>query len=115
MKKVSLLWLPLLLLSACASNGAGGIQQSVVKPLLDQECRTQINNRNEWKIASVFLGSQKKQEIENKVCGCVSEEAANNMTTENTVGLLNPSTRAKTVTNMASQSIGACIKKFVTN
>ncbi|MBR6026147.1 MAG: hypothetical protein IK065_00915 [Neisseriaceae bacterium] len=114
MKKLVLL-LPLLL-AACANNdGQGSISQAVVKPLLENECKVQLNNRQEWRVVSMVLTNAKKLEIEQKVCGCVSEEGTKNMTAENTIGLVNPNTRTQTAATMAAQSIGGCVKRFITN
>ena len=114
MKKMAFL-LPLLLAACATSDGQGGISQTVVKPLIENECKTQLNDRQEWKMVSLVLTAQKKAEIEQKVCGCVSEEASQNMTAENTVGLINPNTRTQTAATMAAQSLGGCVKRFVTN
>ena len=115
MKKIVFL-LPLLLtLTACATNGEqNGISQTIIKPLLENECKVQLNDRQEWKMVSLILTAQKKDEIEQKVCGCVSEEASQNMTAENTVGLINPNTRTQTAATMAAQSLGGCVKRFIT-
>lgn len=114
MKKLGLL-LPLLLTACAATDGQNTISQAVVKPLLENECKVQLNNRQEWKMVSLILSNEKKLEIEQKVCGCVSEEGVRNMTTENTIGLVNPNTRAQTAATMATQSIGGCVKRFIVN
>ena len=115
MKKLVLL-LPMLFLTSCATtDGQNTISQAVVKPLLENECKVQLNDRQEWRMVSLILTSEKKREIEQKICGCVSEEASQNITAENTVGLLNPNTRTQTAATMATQSIGGCVKRFITN
>lgn len=113
MKKLAFL-LPVLL-TACAtsSDGQGGISKTIVQPLLENECKVQLNDRQEWKLVSMVLTSAKKTEIEQKICGCVSEEATQNITAENTIGLVNPNTRTQTAAKMAAQSIGGCVKRFV--
>lgn len=114
MKKLVLL-LPLLLSACMTTDEQGGLSQAIVKPLLENECKGQLNNRQEWRVVSLILTEQKKAEIEQKICGCVSEEASQNITAENTVGLINPNTRTQTAATMAAQSLGGCVKRFITN
>ena len=114
MKKLAF-FLPLLLSACMTTDGQGGLSQTIVKPLLENECKGQLNDRQEWRMVSLILTAQKKAEIEQKICGCVSEEASQNITAENTVGLINPNTRTQTAATMAAQSLGGCVKRFITN
>ena len=114
MKKMAF-FLPLLLASCTTNDGQGGLSQTIIKPLLENECKVQLNDRQEWKMVSLILTANKKAEIEQKICGCVSEEASQNISAENTVGLINPNTRTQTAATMAAQSLGACVKRFITN
>lgn len=67
-------------LMACATDGsmnptattANNIGMSIFRTAVDQQCRVELNNRNEYKILTSVLTAEKKQDIENQVCGCVA-------------------------------------------
>ena len=103
------------LLTACAADGrvSENLAREIVSPLVDQQCRTQLNKRQEWQIASALMGSEVKSQWENKICGCVSEEAPANMTNQEMLQVINPATRNQAVTNVAVKTLSACIKRVL--
>ena len=65
------------------------------------------------RIASALMGSEMKSQWENKICGCVSEEAPANMTNQEMLQVINPATRNQAVANVAVKTVGACIKRVL--
>ena len=103
------------LLAGCAADGrvSENLAREIVSPLVDQQCRTQLNKRQEWQIASALMGSEVKSQWENKICGCVSEEAPANMTNQEILQVINPATRDQAVANVAVKTVSACIKRIL--
>jgi lipoprotein len=103
------------LLSGCAADGrvSENLAREIVSPLVDQQCRTQLNKRQEWQIASALMGNEVKNQWENKICGCVSEEAPANMTNQEMLQVINPATRDQAVANVAVKTVSACIKRIL--
>ena len=103
------------LLTACAADGrvSENVAREIVSPLVDQQCRTQLNKRQEWQIASALMGNEVKSQWENKICGCVSEEAPANMTNQEMLQVINPATRNQAVANVAVKTLSACIKRVL--
>ena len=103
------------LLSGCAADGrvSENLAREIVSPLVDQQCRSQLNKRQEWQIASALMGNEVKSQWENKICGCVSEEAPANMTNQEMLQVINPATRNQTVANVAVKTLSACIKRVL--
>ena len=111
----TLLFTLAVLLTACAADGriSENVAREIVSPLVDQQCRTQLNKRQEWQIASALMGSEVKSQWENKLCGCVSEEAPANMTNQEILQVINPATRDQAVANVAVKTVSACIKRIL--
>ena len=103
------------LLAGCAADGrvSEKLAREIVSPLVDQQCRTQLNKRQEWQIASALMGNEVKNQWENKICGCVSEEAPANMTNQEMLQVINPATRDQAVANVAVKTVSACIKRIL--
>ena len=103
------------LLAGCAADGrvSENLARDIVSPLVDQQCRTQLNKRQEWQIASALMGNEVKNQWENKICGCVSEEAPANMTNQEMLQVINPATRDQAVANVAVKTVSACIKRIL--
>lgn len=103
------------LLAGCAADGrvSENLAREIVSPLVDQQCRTQLNKRQEWQITSALMGNEVKNQWENKICGCVSEEAPANMTNQEMLQVINPATRDQAVANVAVKTVSACIKRIL--
>lgn len=108
-------------LTACATDSsmnptattANNIGMSIFRTAVDQQCRVELNNRNEYKILTSVLTAEKKQDIENQVCGCVGEEAAKNVTLpELAQAAIDPTARATIITNTVSKTLSTCVSRF---
>ncbi|ATD65969.1 hypothetical protein ACFPVS_03570 [Neisseria weixii] len=121
MKKILAAAVSALLLGACASgtgtsiNGLGsgtGIGSSVVKMAVENQCRTELNKRNEWRMVALAMSAEKQEEWESKICGCASEEAPNQLTANEMMQVLNPSTRTQALATVTAKTVTACVKRI---
>ena len=118
------------LLSACAGGGmdgmfggsgnssgnAGGLGvNSMVKMAVDNQCRTELGNRNEWRVVALAMTAEKQREWEDKICGCASEEAPNQMSATELMQVVSPSTRTQAVASVTAKTVTACVKRLYTN
>ena len=90
MKKTKILYLAALL-GGCAANS--GINQNT--------------------LARELISPLVKQQWENKICGCVSEEAPSQMSGEEMIQVINPATRSQAVTNVAVKTVSACFNRIM--
>ena len=110
------------LLGACATGGESfgglgsgtGIGSSVVKMAVDSQCRTELNKRNEWRVIALAMSAEKQAEWENKICGCASEEAPNQITAAQLPELLTESGRVKVAAEVTAKTVTACFKRLFT-
>lgn len=115
------------LLSACAGgsgmdgifggnsggSNAGGLGvNSMVKMAVDNQCRTELANRNEWRVIALAMTADKQREWEDKICGCASEEAPNQMTANELMQVVNPATRTQAVASVTAKTVTACVKRL---
>ncbi|WP_416190389.1 hypothetical protein ACM67B_04875 [Neisseria sp. CCUG17229] len=123
MKKILAATMSALLLGACASgtgtsmNGLGsgtGIGSSVVKMAVENQCRTELNKRNEWRMVALAMSAEKQEEWESKICGCASEEAPNQLTANEMMQVLSPSTRTQALATVTAKTVTACVKRVYT-
>ena len=104
------------LLGGCTTSG--GLNQNatareLISSQIDQQCHSQLNARQEWQLASALMGAEIKQQWENKICGCVSEEAPAQMSGEEMLQVLNPATRQQVVSNVAVKTVKACFTRVM--
>lgn len=108
-----------LMLSACAtdgtSTGTGGsssqnsTQQlgiSALKMAVNAKCVNDLNNMQVWKTASQVMTTEQQQNVQTKVCGCVSEKAPESVTA---VDLANAAFNTQARTEIAAKAIDRTI------
>ena len=115
------------LLSACAGGGmdgmfggsgnssgnAGGLGvNSIVKMAVDNQCRTELGNRNEWRVVALAMTAEKQREWEDKICGCASEEAVQQLSANDMMQMVNTSTRTQAVANVTARTVTACVQRL---
>ncbi len=112
-----------LFLGACAfgggadvfgGNGSGGGLgvNSMVKMAVDNQCRTELANRNEWRVVALAMTAEKQREWEDKICGCASEEAMQQLSANDMMQMVNTSTRNQAVANVTARTVSACVKRL---
>ncbi|WP_352338731.1 hypothetical protein [Psychrobacter sp. 16-MNA-CIBAN-0192] len=122
MKKLllSTTMLATLALAGCATNGtnmgngtamgtASDIGMSVLKGAIDNQCRIEIQKQPAWRVASVVMSSDQKEAVQSKVCGCVSEQAPQQVTlVELGNAAIDTQYRAKLVTRVVAKTLQSC-------
>ena len=104
------------LLGGCTTSGGlnqNAIARELISSQIDQQCHSQLNARQEWQLASALMGAEIKQQWENKICGCVSEEAPSQMSGEEMIQVINPATRSQAVTNVPVKTVSACFNRIM--
>ena len=129
MKKIVLTLITATLLTACAdsgtsvggllgggnaSGGAASIGKSAVQMYVQNKCVTELQSRNEWRTLALAMSQAKQTEWENKICGCVSEEAPNQITAAQLPELLTESGRVKVAAEVTAKTVTACFKRLFT-
>ncbi len=131
MKKIALTLITATLLTACADSGtagvggllggggnasgsAAGIGKSAVQMYVQNKCVTELQARPEWRTIALAMSQAKQTEWENKICGCASEEAPNQITAAQLPELLTESGRVKVAAEVTAKTVTACYKRLFT-
>ncbi|MDO4878492.1 MAG: hypothetical protein Q3966_04245 [Neisseria sp.] len=124
-KKISAVLLAAALLGGCAGDGSGllgglggsgnqgaaGIGGSLVKAAIDNQCRTELNNRNEWRVIALAMSADKQREWEDKICGCVSEDAMNQISVADMASMLDANARNQAVAKITARAVTSCVQR----
>lgn len=112
-----------MILTGCATTNADGttavdtatnVGMSIFKTAVDTQCRSELNNNNLYKTASLIMTDTQKTSPENKVCGCVSEKAPQSITlVELGQVAIDPSSRTQIVGSAVTKTLNACVSEAV--
>lgn len=112
-----------MILTGCATTNADGttavdtatnVGMSIFKTAVDTQCRSELNNNNLYKTASLIITDTQKTSLENKVCGCVSEKAPQSITlVELGQVAIDPSSRTQIVGSAVTKTLNACVSEAV--
>ena len=127
MKKIllSTVMLATLALAGCATpngttTGAGtaigtanDIGMNVFKAAIDNQCRSQIEKQTAWRVASVAMTQTQQEAVKSNVCGCVSEQAPQQVTIiELGNAAIDSNYRTQLVTKVVAKSLQSCYASF---
>ena len=94
------------------SNAGGLGVNSMVKMAVDNQCRTELGNRNEWRVVALAMTAEKQREWEDKICGCASEEAVQQLSANDMMQMVNTSTRTQAIANVTARTVTACVQRL---
>lgn len=124
MKKllISTAMLVTLALAGCTATGtaantnagtANEIGMNVFKAAIDNQCRSQIEKQTAWRVASVAMTKTQQEAVKTNVCGCVSEQAPQQVTiVELGNAAIDAEYRGKLVTRVVAKSLQTCYASF---
>ncbi|MGM8897682.1 MULTISPECIES: hypothetical protein [unclassified Psychrobacter] len=96
-----------------AIGTANEIGMNVFKAAIDNQCRSQIENQSAWRIASAAMTETQEEAVKSKVCGCVSEQAPQQVTiVELGNAAIDPAYRTQLVTRVVAKSLQSCYASF---
>lgn len=96
-----------------AIGTANNIGMNVFKAAIDNQCRVEIEKQTTWRIASAVMTEQQKEVVQSKVCGCVSEQAPQQVTiVELGNAAIDSSYRTKLVAKVVAKSLQSCYASF---
>ena len=116
-----------LALGGCASTTGNGVMDAnstigtannvgmaIFKAAVNQQCQTQLQNNQYWRLGSVLMTSDKQAEVASNVCGCVSEKAPQSVTiVDLTTAAVDPAARNVIVARAVSNTLQQCVGEFV--
>ena len=93
---------------------AVNIGANIFKVAVDNQCRTELNSNNAWRAIALTMTAEQQTAMENKICGCVSEKAPQNVTAVDlATAAIDPAARNAIVSNAVTKTINACVAEAV--
>lgn len=111
-------------LTGCTTTGSGtgagnavgtatNMGMNIFKTAVDAQCRSELEKQNAWRIARVAMNSEQEEAVKTKICGCVSEQAPQQVTVVDiTNAAIDPQYRAQLVTKVVAKSLQTCYASF---
>lgn len=90
------------------------ITAGLIKMYVNNQCVTNLQARKEWRTAALLMTAEKQAEWEDKICGCVSEEAPQHITAADLANVMTETGRAKLMTEITTKTVTACYKRLFT-
>ena len=93
---------------------ANNVGMAIFKAAGNQQCQTQLQNNQYWRLGSVLMTSEKRAEVASNVCSCVSEKAPQSVTiVDLTTAAVDPTARNVIVARAVSNTLQQCVGEFV--
>ena len=93
---------------------ANNVGMAIFKAAVNQQCQTQLQNNQYWRLGSVLMTSEKQAQVASNVCGCVSEKAPQSITiVDLTTAAVDPTARNVIVARAVSNTLQQCVGEFV--
>ncbi|MBB3106298.1 putative small secreted protein [Psychrobacter luti] len=97
-----------------AIGTANEIGMNIFKTAIDNQCRSQIEKQNAWRIASVAMTDAQEEAVKGRVCGCVSEQAPQQVSiVELGNAAIDPQYRVQLVARVVAKSLQSCYSSIV--
>lgn len=113
-----------LALGGCAGNGGnaggmgglgqtvGGIGSNLLSMYVQNQCVNELQSRNEWRLVALAMSQQQQAEWENRICGCVSEEAPNHLSAADLTQLVSEQGRTQVMADVTVKTVSACFQRL---
>lgn len=97
-----------------AVSTASSLGMSVLQTAVDSKCHSELDDNQIWSVAKLALSETQQQNIEDNVCSCVSENAAEDVTmTQLAQAAIDSSYRTQVVAQVVSNSLQSCYTEFM--
>ena len=94
------------------NQNMAGIGGSVLKTVIDGQCRTELNNRNEWRMIALSMSAERQRQWEDRICSCVSEDALDQVSVADLTSMLDTNSRNQAVAKITARTVTSCVKRI---
>lgn len=86
--------------------------QKVFKPLIELQCANELKSSKIWQASSFFFSAEQQQKAQQNICGCVSDNALNDVSTkELLLASVNETAKNKLINHAISNSLKGCAQE----
>ena len=101
---------------ACAESEQSkkSIAQKMLKPLIEQQCGRELEASKLWQVSSLLWSKAQQNSTQQKICGCVSENALNDMSNkEILMATVNETSKNQLIQHAVLNSLKECIPTVI--
>lgn len=112
----------LALLNGCAASPnatdsvgtATAIGENIFRVAIDNQCRAELRANTAFRTVALTMTAQQQDVLETNICGCVSEQAVQNVTVVDMAqAATNPTARGQIIANTVAKTLGTCYSRFM--
>ena len=97
---------------ACADSSTETITHKMLKPLIEQQCASELKASKIWQVSAFLWTATQQQHAQQKICGCVSENALNDVPAKQLVmATFNEAAKNKLIQQAVMNSLKGCAKE----
>lgn len=105
----------ILVLAGCSqvdsSDHDKSLTQKIFRPVIAQQCKSELKQSKLWKASSLFLAQNTQVQLQDEVCGCVSEHALDDVSTTRMLkATVSQSAKDELVRQAVLNSLSGCVK-----
>lgn len=106
--KYGLLLLTLLITSLASAQMT--MTQKVLKPVIEYQCASELNDSKIWKASTYFMHENNKSKLKDEVCGCIGEHALKNVPAKTLLkATIDEDTKNQVVKQAVMNSLRGCL------
>ena len=88
------------------------ITKTALKPVIEYQCKTELQATKVWKTASIFMTEDEQQQSLSQVCGCVSEHATDDVPVKELIhALIDEQAKNELASKAITNSVRGCVVK----
>ena len=100
--------------ASTAMTTASSLGMSIFTSAIDTQCRSEIEKQTAWQVASIAMTDAQEETVKTNVCGCVSEQAPQQVTMiELGNAAIDSSYRTELVATVVAKSLQSCYTSLV--
>ena len=107
-------YLILLAMLLSSHTTAASLTQKMLRPVIAYQCQQELKDSKVWSAASWLMSAQQKQTHQDRICGCVSQHAMNDMDAKDVaLAVINEDEKNRLVRQAVMNSLKGCIAEAV--
>ena len=88
------------------------ITKKALKPVIEYQCKTELQETKVWKTAAIFMTEDEQQQSLSQVCGCVSEHATDDVPVKELIhALIDEQAKNELASKAITNSVRGCVVK----
>ena len=99
---------------ACANTDSHVVRQTMLQPVIEQQCQRELKSSKVWRTASLLLSEAKQKNAQQSICGCVGKNALKDVSNQDLVmASVNEDSKNKVIRQAVMNSLTNCAQEVL--